>query len=166
MEYIPNEILYEFIKYCNPADKCALLFVSKIFALLLGKQDGSLQKITKCGSVAQFLWIKKMQGQKYDRSTICKEVAEAGNLEILKYMRNCKKCRWNDKYACRNAAYNGHLEILKYARERGHEFDIYSCRDAAHNNHLHILQYCYDEGLKWDGYETFKDKNGNGIKIR
>ena len=98
----------------------------------------------------------------------CSQVAETNKLELLKWIREEKKCEWDedtinvaaeqgnlemvkycvanecpvDTYACAFAASQGHLECLKYLRE-----EVKAPRDfrtaawAAENGHLHILEY-------------------------
>lgn len=143
MDTIPEEIIKEIIKYLNSADKYALLFVSKKYALLVGKQENVLKSIIKYGSVKQLLWSEL----EYDKKKICSLAALGGNLEILKYaIKN--GCRW-DRYTCRNAAAGGHLQCLKYVVGNGCPTnDTYNC--AAYHGNLEIMKYAHENRFIWD----------------
>ena len=98
----------------------------------------------------------------------CREVARTNKLELLKWIREEKKCEWSagtintaahngnlemikycvanecpiDEWACTEAARNGHLECLKYLREEAKApWDSVTAASAAQNGHLHILEY-------------------------
>ena len=98
----------------------------------------------------------------------CSRVAWTNKLELLKWMREEKKCEWNEwtiivaarqgnlemvKYcvanqcpinerACEYAAENGHLEVLKYLREEAKaSWNWLTASWAAQNGHLHTLDY-------------------------
>ncbi len=120
-------------------------------------------------STLEFMWEKKSLWPYYWTETyFCKRVAETNKLELLKWVREEKKCEWDRwtinaaaeqgnlemvKYcvanecpiywrACSDAALNGHLECLKYLREEAKApWDWRSAAWAAHNGHLHILEY-------------------------
>ena len=181
METIPNEIIKEFLKYLNLGDKYALLFVSKRFALFVGKQECEriMEKIIKYGTVNQLLWAEKMD-YKYDKNEICETAALGGNLEILRYAHineypwdeltctyaakkghlEClvyaheNECAW-DWYTCSNAAENGKLECLKYAHENGCPWDEITCTSAAGQGHLNCLKYAYENGCSWSRNTCF-----------
>ena len=109
----------------------------------------------------------------------CFRVAETNKLELLKWAREEKKCKWNertinaaaeqgnlemvkycvanecpiDEGACTSAAENGHLECLKYLREEVKApWDWRTAIWAAENGHLHILEYLVER--KYDQYST------------
>ena len=107
----------------------------------------------------------------------CRKVAKTNKLELLKWIREEKKCLWDSgtitvaaiqgnlemvKYcvanecpikvfACANAAFNGHLEVLKYLREEAKaRWNSDTAAGAAENGHLHILEYLVER--KFDKY--------------
>ena len=71
----------------------------------------------------------------------CANAAARGHLEVLKYLREEVKARW-DGWTATRAAQNGHLHILEYLVERKYdEYDEYACSRAAENGHLYCLKY-------------------------
>ena len=108
----------------------------------------------------------------------CSKVARTNELELLKWIREEKKCAWNawtidgaaeqgnvemvkycvanrcpiDSHACALAAKNGHLGILKYLREEVKApWNWNSGARAALNGHLHILEYLVER--KYDEFD-------------
>jgi len=113
----------------------------------------------------------------YGETYFCREVAWTNKLELLKWAREEKKCKWDegtinaaarqgnlemvkycvanecpiDEWACENAARNGHLEVLKYLHEEVKApWDSSTAYLAARNGHLHILEYLVER--KYDKY--------------
>ena len=107
-------------------------------------------------------------GEEMDEPYFCNRVALTNKLELLKWVREEKKCEWNggtidaaaykgnlemvkycvakkcpiDELACANAAENGQLECLKYLHEEAKApWDCYTAECAAVNGHIHILKY-------------------------
>ena len=120
------------------------------------------------------------RGLRMDERAFCLEVAHTNKLELLKWAREEKKCKWNEytinaaasqgnlemvKYcvanecpintwACASPASKGHLEILKYLREEVKApWDSDTAYLAAQNGHLHILEYLVER--KYDKYSKF-----------
>ena len=112
-----------------------------------------------------------------DESDFCWRVAFTNKLELIKWAREEKKCRWDkrtinvavrqgnlemvkycvanecpiDGYACARAAESGHLECLKYLREEAKApWDFKTAYWAAENGHLHILEYLVER--KYDHF--------------
>ena len=87
----------------------------------------------------------------------CWRVAETNKLELLKWVREEKKCKW-DYRMIRTAASQGNLEMVKYcvANEcpiywRACSDAEYACADAAGNGHLEVLKYLHEEvKAPWD----------------
>ncbi|CAL6332950.1 unnamed protein product [Bathycoccus prasinos] len=134
-------------------------------------------------STLEFARENKSLWQRYwdDEIWFCSRVAETNKLELLKWVREEKKCRWNeytiqaaaeqgnlemvkycvanecpiDKCACENAAQNGHLEVLKYLREEAQApWDWRTATFAAKNGHLHILEYLVERKFDKDNKEA------------
>jgi hypothetical protein len=113
-----------------------------------------------------------------DETSFCLRVALTNKLELLKWAREEKKCKWDDRtidaaayqgnlemvkycvanecpideYACANAALKGHLACLKYLREEAKAPWCWrTAHWAAQNGHLHILEYLVER--KYDKYD-------------
>lgn len=109
-------------------------------------------------------WAKKNIGYKIGKkSTECYWAAKFGQLEILKWARQCG-CNWNED-TCSIAAFNGHLHVIKWAR--GFKFgsdlitkcspredicpwDSKTCESAARNGQLHVLKWARQHGCHWN----------------
>jgi hypothetical protein len=116
----------------------------------------------------------------WDEIWFCRQVAQTNKLELLKWIREEKKCTWNsrtinaaayqgnlemvkycvanecpiDEWACAWAAQNGQLEVLKYLREEAKvPCDATTAYRAASNGHLHILEYLVER--KFDKYDEW-----------
>ncbi len=129
-------------------------------------------KIEEMSSIStlEVAWEHKSlwSGFLWNETSFCSEVALTNKLELLKWIREEKKCEWDedtiyatakqgnlemvkycvanecpvDEWTCQFAARNGHLECLKYLREEAKApWDFWTCSLAAQNGHLHILEY-------------------------
>ena len=120
----------------------------------LWPSDWGKSEICFCVRVAQtnkldlLKWAREEKECKWDEWTI-NAAAEQGNLEMVKYCV-ANECPINE-YACACAAENGHLEILKYLHEEAKApWDEYTASWAAGKGHLHILEYLVER--KYDKY--------------
>ena len=134
-------------------------------------------------STLEVAWERKSLWPSYwskDETYSCAEVALTNKLELLKWAREVKKCKWDErpinwaadqgnlkmvKYcvanecpvgeaACVQAAQKGHLECLKYLREEAKApWNWRAAGWAAKNGHLHILEYLVER--KFDKYSEF-----------
>ena len=132
-------------------------------------------------STLEVAWEHKSLWPSYwDETWFCSRVAETNKLELLKWVREEKKCKWDyrmirtaasqgnlemvkycvanecpvDEWACAKAAQNGHLEVLKYLHEEGKApWDFHTASFAADNGHLHILEYLVER--KFDKYDEW-----------
>ena len=122
------------------------------------------------------LWPSHMNGETF----FCCEVAFTDKLELLKWAREEKKCKWDfctinaaarqgnlemvkycvanecpiDERACARAAENGQLECLKYLREEAKApWDWRTAECAAESGHLHILEYLVER--EYDQYSEY-----------
>jgi hypothetical protein len=136
-------------------------------------------------STLEFAWDNIQWGAKdgywcvIHQPRFCQEVAETNKLELLKWIREEKKCKWNEstigvaakkgnlemvKYCVANecpvdawasilAPKNGQLECLKYLHEEVKvPWDHDTAAWAAHRRHLHILEYLVER--KFDKYDV------------
>ena len=128
--------------------------------------------------------------EEMNETYFCCNVAETNKLELLKWAREEKKCKWNvrtinraaeqgnlemvkycvanecsiNEWASAFAASGGHLECLKYLREEAKApWDEKTATWAAQNGHLHILEYLVER--KFDEYHAlacfYAAKNGH-----
>ena len=132
-------------------------------------------------STLEFAWENKsLWPSWWNEGTFCSAVAETNKLELLKWEREEKKCKWDyrtirtaasqgnlemvkycvanecpiDEDACAFAAFNGHLEVLKYLREEVKAtWDSRTASWAAAKGHLHILEYLVER--KYDQYSVY-----------
>ena len=83
-------------------------------------------------------------------SAFCSKVAETNKLELLKWAREEKKCRWHDR-TINMAAYQGNLEMVKYCVANECPVDEDACAYAAENGHLECIKYLHEEvKASWD----------------
>ena len=82
-----------------------------------------------------------------NKAVVCKNAAEGGHLETLKWARE-KKCPWNTD-TCAYAAKGGHLEALQWARENGCPWGARTCAYAAWGGHLEVLKWARENGCPW-----------------
>ena len=88
-----------------------------------------------------FPWGKlRKYNIKMDESDFCLKVAETNKLELLKWIREEKKCEW-DKWTINAAAEQGNLEMVKYCVAKKCPINAFACVNAARNGHLEILKY-------------------------
>ncbi|CAL6331594.1 unnamed protein product [Bathycoccus prasinos] len=139
-------------------------------------------KVSEMSSIStlEFAWEhKSLWPRWWDEPFFCQRVAKTNKLELLKWIREEKKCEWDedtinaavrqgnlemvkycianecpiDEMACAYAALNGHLEVLKYLREEVEApWDSGTAAWAAANGHLHILEYLVER--KYDQFNT------------
>ena len=115
-------------------------------------------KVAQTNKLELLKWVREEKKCKWDYRTI-RTAAEQGNLEMVKY---CVACVANecpiDWRACARAARYGHHECLKYLHEEVKApWDSYTASWAAENGHLHILEYLVER--KYDQYNEFSCSN-------
>jgi hypothetical protein len=132
-------------------------------------------------STLEFAWEHKLLLPSYwAERHFCEQVAKTNKLELLKWIREEKKCEWDyrtidaaarqgnlemvkycvanecpiNTWACASAALEGQLECLKYLREEVKApWNSDTATWAARNGHLHILEYLVER--KYDQYDEF-----------
>ena len=113
-------------------------------------QDRFCWKVARTNKLELLKWIREEKKCEWDESTIS-EAAGNGNIEMVKYCV-ANKCPM-DEYACGCAADEGHLECLKYLHEEVKApWDSNTSSWAAQNGHLHILKYLFER--KYDHYDA------------
>ena len=107
--------------------------------------------IFECTSVStlEWAWININWGQELDDGTVadqawfCSQVARTNKLELLKWVREVKKCEW-DECTIDLAALIGNLEMLKYCFANGCAYDeTTACRVAAGEGHIDCLRFLF-----------------------
>ena len=96
-------------------------------------------RVARTNKLELLKWIREEKKCEWYRCTI-DAAAEQGNLEMVKYCV-ANECSMNE-WACAYAAKGGHLECLKYLHEEVKApWDSTTAAWAAENGHLHILEY-------------------------
>ena len=107
------------------------------------------ENVAKTNKLELLKWVREEKKCDWDVGTIW-AAAEQGNLEMVKYCV-VKKCAIST-LTCAFAAKNGHLKVLKYLHEKVKApWDSETAAWAARNGHLHILEYLVER--KYDGYD-------------
>ena len=92
------------------------------------------------------LWPQWLYGER----TFCEIVARKNKLELLKWIREEKKCTW-DESTSEAAAEQGNLEMLKYCVANECPVRDGACALAAKSGHLECLKYLHEEvEAPWD----------------
>ncbi|CAL6331510.1 unnamed protein product [Bathycoccus prasinos] len=109
-------------------------------------EEGFKVKEMSSISTLEFAWEHKSLWSGYLRNEIifCWSVAQTNKLELLKWAREEKKCKWNDT-TIDAAAYRGNLEMVKYCVANECPIDEYACANAALKGHLEVLKYLHEE---------------------
>ena len=102
-------------------------------------------------STLELAWNNTSWGRKFDDGTVadqpwfCRQVAQTNKLELLKWVKEEKKCEWDEK-TINDAASVGNLEMLKYCFANGCPYDEQeSSRNAAEEGHLDCLRFLFDK---------------------
>ena len=107
--------------------------------------------IFECTSVStlEWAWININWGQELDDGTVadqawfCSQVARTNKLELLKWVREVKKCEW-DEWTISMATRIGNLEMLKYCFANICPYDeTTACRVAAGEGHIDCLRFLF-----------------------
>ena len=97
-----------------------------------------------------------------NESYFCWRVAQTKKLELLKWAREEKKCKW-DKQTINVAVRQGNLEMVKYCVANECPIGTWACSDATENGHLECLKYLHEEAkAPWDWKTAaFAAQNGH-----
>ena len=89
------------------------------------------------------------------KTSFCWRVAHTNKLELLKWAREEKKCKWGhwDRWTIRTAAKKGNMEMVKYCVANECPVDEWTCKCAARYGHLEVLKYLREEAkAPWDSH--------------
>ena len=121
---------------------------------------GDLKKMFKVEemssvSTLEFVWENKSLWQRHwDETNFCSQVALTNKLELLKWAREEKKCKWHAG-TIRRATEQGNLEMVKYCVANECTITEYTCACAALNGHLECLKYLREEvKAPWGSWDT------------
>ena len=91
-----------------------------------------------------FEWGGKLDdGTVKDQALFCSQVVRTNKLELLKWVREVKKCEW-DECTIDLAALIGNLEMLKYCFANGCPYDeTMACPVAAGEGHVDCLRFLF-----------------------
>ena len=111
-------------------------------------------KVNEMSSIStlEFAWEDRSKWSWIlDERRFCSRVAETNKLELLKWVREVKKCVW-DEWTIYAAAGQGNLEMIKYCVAIGCPNDTAACSRAAFYGHLECLKYLHETAkAPWDG---------------
>ena len=112
-------------------------------------------------STLEFAWENKsLWPSWWDETCFCYQVAQTNKLELLKWIREEKKCKW-DVGTINAAAEQGNLEMVKYCVANECPINKWACADAARNGHLEVLKYLRETAkARWD-YEVLHFAHAN-----
>ena len=102
-------------------------------------------------STLEFAWENKsLWPSDWDETSFCHRVACTNKLELLKWIREEKKCDWDER-TINAAACQGNLEMVKYCVAKKCPINGWACAEAAGNGHLEVLKYLREEAkAPWD----------------
>ena len=96
-------------------------------------------------STLEFAWEhKSLWSGFWSETCFCNRVAETNKLELLKWIREGKKCEWGGR-TISSAAYHGNLEMLKYCVANECPINTWACARAADKGQLECLKYLREE---------------------
>jgi hypothetical protein len=84
------------------------------------------------------------KGDTLDERYFCRQVAQTNKLELLKWVREEKKCEWSEGAICA-AAQQGNLEMVKYCVVNHCPKVAPVCELAAKYGNLECLKYLHEE---------------------
>jgi len=96
-------------------------------------------------STLEFAWENRSLWPRWmNERDFCEEVAKTNKLELLKWIREEKKCKW-DRWTSARAAGRGNLEMVKYCVANQCPITEWTCARAAESGSLECLKYLREE---------------------
>ncbi|CAL6286328.1 unnamed protein product [Bathycoccus prasinos] len=108
------------------------------------KQEFNVEEMSSI-STLEVAWENRSLWPDYwTEAWFCSEVARTNKLELLKWIREEKKCEW-DAATIKTATDRGNLEMVKYCVANQCPIGEMACARAAENGHLECLKYLREE---------------------
>ena len=104
-----------------------------------------IEEMSSISTLEFALENRSLWPSKWDEKCFCAQVARTNKLELLKWIREEKKCEWDDRTITK-AAIQGNLDMIKYCVANKCPMDESSCARAACNGHLECLKCLHEEG--------------------
>jgi len=105
-------------------------------------------KVSEMSSIStlEFAWENRSLWQcwLFGERRFCREVAQTNKLELLKWIREEKRCDW-DEWTSNEAAEQGNLEMIKYCVANECPITEFTCACAAKYGQLECLKYLHEE---------------------
>jgi len=121
-------------------------------------------------STLEWAWESKSLWPSYwlghsRKGSFCSQVAGTNKLELLKWIREEKKCEWSAG-TINTAAHNGNLEMIKYCVANECPINEWACTEAARNGHLECLKYLREEAkAPWDSRTAIRAAQNGHLHI-
>ncbi len=119
----------------------------------------------------EFAWENKSLWPRDWDEQFCCRVAATNKLELLKWEREEKKCKWHAA-TLNSAAEKGNLEMVKYCVanecpiDDSYSYPRIGCAYAAKNGHLEVLKYLHEEAkAPWDFFTAAWAAEGGHLHI-
>jgi len=113
-----------------------------------------LKTAAEKGQLEIIKWFLETVGfdPKFLPTEICREAAQYGHLEVLKYLRS-REAQWSES-VCWAAAEGDHLAVLQWCRQNGAPW---STAVVANARSVELLQWALDHGVPLLGNERKKN---------
>eukprot|EP00594_Rhizosolenia_setigera_P009012 CAMPEP_0178954430 /NCGR_PEP_ID=MMETSP0789-20121207/8983_1 /TAXON_ID=3005 /ORGANISM="Rhizosolenia setigera, Strain CCMP 1694" /LENGTH=477 /DNA_ID=CAMNT_0020635825 /DNA_START=32 /DNA_END=1466 /DNA_ORIENTATION=+ len=104
--------------------------------------------VAENGDLEMLKWLRVDQGCSWDENIICQVAVVGGNIEMIQWLLS-QGCHLNGEVMCRDAAYHGHLQLLKWLRlEKKCSWNESSiCEHAANSGNMEMLKWLQSQGI-------------------
>ena len=129
------------------------------------KKGFKVKEMSSISTLEVMLEHKSLWPSWLNERRFCLEVAETNKLELLKWAREEKKCKWGEG-TITAAARQGNLEMVKYCVANECPIDEDACAFAAFNGHLECLKYLREEAkAPWESCTACWAAGGGNLHI-